>query len=124
MNISIYWTLCTSTSVLSRNSCLSLVALFSFLRKRFGRLIQGWAIYGPRAESGPPQCFIRSTCACRNHDYSLYGYKFPFEISMKINQSSAKIDTVTFHELSAPEHNVQNKPHIPQTHPSELFMSF
>ena len=31
---------------------------------------------------------------------------------MKINKSSAKINTVIF----APEHNVQNKPHIPQLH--------
>ena len=37
---------------------------------------------------------IRPTCACRNHDYSLYGYKFPLKISMKINESSAKINIV------------------------------
>ena len=38
---------------------------------------------------------------------------------MKINESSAKINTVIFYVLSAPEYNVQNEPHIPQTDPSE-----
>ena len=83
------------------------------------RLNQGWAIYGPRAGSGPPHCFIRPTYACLNHDYSLYGYKFPLKISMKINESSAKINTVIFYVLSAPEYNMQNESHIPQTHQSE-----
>ena len=38
---------------------------------------------------------------------------------MKINESSAKINTVIFYVLSAPEYNVQNELHIPQTEPSE-----
>ena len=43
---------------------------------------------------------------------------------MKINELLAKIVTVIFYVLSAPEYYVQNEPHIPQTHASELFMSF
>ena len=43
---------------------------------------------------------------------------------MKINESSAKINTVIFYVLSAPEYNVQNEPLIPQINPSELFISF
>ena len=76
-------------------------------------LRQGWAIYGLRAGSGPPQCFIRPTSAYRNHDYNLYGYKFPLKISMKINESSDKINIAIFYVLSAPEYYVQNEPHIP-----------
>ena len=90
----------------------------------FMTIQQGWAIYDPRAGSGPPQRFIRPTSACRNHDYSLYGYKFLLKISMKIKESSDKTNIVIFYVLSAPEYYVQNEPHIPQTHPSELFMSF
>ena len=56
----------------------------------------------PAGRIRPPQCFIRPTCACRNHDYSLYGYKFSLKILMKINKSSAKTNTVIFHVLTAP----------------------
>ena len=58
-----------------------------------------WAIYGP------PQGFIQPTCACRNYEYSLCGYRFRLKILMKINESSAKINTVVFYVLSAPEYN-------------------
>ena len=67
--------------------------------------MQGWAIYDPRAGSGPPQGFIRPTCACRNYKYSLGEYRFPLKILMKINKSLAKINTAVFCVLSALEYN-------------------
>ena len=56
---------------------------------------QGWAI-----GSGPPQGFIRPTCACRNYKYSLGEYRFSLKILMKINESLAKINTAVFCVLS------------------------
>ena len=95
-------TLCQNVYVYNvNNAFFNNIACF-LLHLPFKALNQRWAIYGPRAGSGPPQHFIWPTCACRNHDYSLYGYKFPLKISMKINKSSAKINIVIFHILSAP----------------------